>query len=171
MLGYGTDIVTARKLAYLGLDTFTSGSNTASPAVRFGVGLGCPSVRILGIHLAASAVPESDGTMLLNAFVYDASEAADDTLVDEANMETLITAANTFYEISSYEDDDSSDEQIFTLDPGDTLRFTLVSNNTINTNPNFTALIEYFNIARRQSNESEPSYVGYPSQMASFTQG
>lgn len=166
MLGYGTDIVTARKFAYLNIGTFTA-NDTASPTERFGVPVGSPAVRILGIHLAGTAVPvDPDGTMLFNAIVNDVSEGADDTIVSSEDLETLLTAANQFFEATLAAE--TTEEQL-TLYPGDTLRFTLVSNSAaIGTNTTVNVCVEYILVPRVQSDEDEPSYVGYPSQMSQF---
>ena len=170
MLGFGQDIVTARKYAFLDVGAFTANTTVTGPVV-FGVGVGCPNIRIMGIHIAASAVPDdSDGTMLLNAIVNDITEAADDTLVSGEDLESLVTAANRFFEPTYV----AETEEFYTLEPGDTLRITLVNNSgSINTNPNITVAIEYFNIPRPQSDEgtANPSYVGYPTRMSQFTQG
>lgn len=170
MLGFGQDIVSARKYAVLSLGAFTA-NQTASPTVRFGVGVGCPSIRIMGIHLAGSAIPsDPDGTFVLNALVNDISESADDTLVSSEDLETLFAAANRFYEPTYV----TETEEFYTLDPGDTLRFTLINNSgAITTNVSVTAMIEYFNVPRTQTAEgtTNPSYVGYPSVMGQFGQG
>ena len=141
--------------------------------MRFGVGVGCPSIRILGIHVSASAIlDDPDGTMLLNALARDVSESADDTLVSSFDLDGTPTAtADEFTEVTYAAD---STELIFTLDPGDSLRFTLVSNSAaITTNGTVAVIVEYINVPRTQTDEgtANPSYVGYPSQMVNFTQG
>jgi protein involved in polysaccharide export with SLBB domain len=108
--------------------------------------------------------------MLLNAIAYDVSESADDTLVLSEDLESLLAVANRFYEPTYV----SESEEFYTLEPGDTLRITLVSNSAaITTNPNITVGVEYFNVPRTQTAEgtTNPSYVGYPSSMAQFGQG
>lgn len=172
MLGFGQDIVTARKYAYLDVGAFTAGTpTTVTGPVVFGVGVGCPNIRIMGIHIAGSVIPaDANGTMLLNAIVNDISEGSDDTLVSSENLESLLLAANRFYEPTYV----AETEEFYTLEPGDTLRITLVSNTSdIEDNPNITVCVEYFNVPRTQTDEgtANPSYVGYPNSMEQFTQG
>lgn len=165
MLGYGQDIVTARKLAFFNLGQFTANA-TANPEPRFIVPVGGPNVRILGIHFSADAVlADADGTMLIDALVRDASEDADDILVNDFDAETLNTA-NEAVEATLAAD---GSEEIRTLEPGDTIRFQLINNSTaIDTNGDVNVCIEYMFVPRDQQDEDEPSYVGYPSQMTDF---
>lgn len=165
MLGFGTDIVTARKLAYFHLGQFTA-NTTVTPDVRFIVPVGGPNVRILGIHFAADAVPsDTDGTMLIDALVRDASENADDVLVNDFDAETLDTANEA--EEATLEADGT--EEIRTLEPGDTIRFQLINNSAaIDTNADIFVCIEYIFVPRTLTDEDEPAYVSYPSEITDF---
>ena len=122
-----------------------------SPAERFHLSLGAftanttvtPAPRILfdrqavirEIWISGDAIPsDPDGTMLLNALVNDVSEGGDDTLVSSQDLETLLAAANRAYKATLAAEGTENER---TVNAGDTLRFTLVSNSAaITTNPN-----------------------------------
>lgn len=121
---------------HLNLGQFTANTTvTPGPRVVFdraGV--------IREIWVAGSAVPsDADGTLLLNALVYDASEAGDDTIVSSQDLETLITVANKSYELTLATE---TSENELTVAAGDSLRFTLVNNSAaIDTNPNLSVVV------------------------------
>lgn len=165
MLGYGQDIVTARKIALLDLGDFTANS-TVTPSARFIVPPGGPNVRVLGVHVSADdAANDGDGAMTLNVKVRDASEDAVDTLVSGFDVEGLSTADEA--EEATLEADGS--EEIRTLEPGDTVFCELVNDSAgIDTNANVAVAIEYILVPRDQDDEDEPSHVGYPSQMSDY---
>lgn len=160
MLGLGQDTVTARKFSHFSLGQYTA-NNTVTPAVRFGVPLGGPSVRLLSLSIITDVVPlDADGVLTLNALVKDISEGADDTIVSAADLETLVTAANQLFKITFAAE---TSEKELTIDPGDTLRFQLVSNSAaIDTNPNVQLVLEYLLLPIRQSeNALQWDYVNY----------
>lgn len=166
MLGLGQNIVSARRYDYLSLGQFTA-NTTVVPAPRWGVGVGVPGARVLGIHVACSAIPsDPDGTMLLNVFNNDISEGAEDTLVASADLEALVTVADRWFEMTLAAD---GAEEIRTLAAGDAVRTSLVNNSAaITTNPNVSICIEWISVPRSQQDEDERPYVLYPSQMSEY---
>lgn len=149
---YGQRLDSARRLTYLDLGGFTANS-TVTPTARFGCPVGVAGgLRVIGIHVSGDAVPsDADGTMVVNALVNDVSEAADDTIVSSEDMETLITAANQFFEATLATE---TSEKELTLEPGDTLRFTLVSDSAaIDTDSNLVVCVEWHEIPDWTSDE------------------
>jgi hypothetical protein len=142
MTVYGQLIQDARRINVENLGAFTANTTVTTPPI-FMAPPGCGSIRVIGIHVAASAVPvDNDGTLVLNVYARDVSEGAADTLVSAQDLETLIVAANKAYELTQASD---STEKIFTLEEGDTIYCTLVSNSAgIDTNTNLTLAIEYY---------------------------
>lgn len=141
---YGDTIEANRRLTFLDLGAYTA--NTAViPAARFGCPPGVKGIRIIGLHIMGSAIPnDPDGVLLVNVDVNDISEGATDVLVSAADMETLLVAANKWYELTQESD---SSEFIFTLEPGDVLSCDLTSDSgAITTNPNLTLCIEWHNV-------------------------
>jgi len=94
------------------------------------------------IWFSLDAVPsDPDGTMLVNALVYDESEAADDTIVVSHDAEAVHVEARKAYKAALAAE---TAENQLTLEAGDTIRFTLVNNSAaITTNANVNALIIY----------------------------
>lgn len=120
----------------LSLGAFTANTTvTAPPMIVFD-----RAAVIREIHVACSAIPsDPDGTMLLNAIVYDVSEAADDTIVSSADLEATVLAALTGYKLTLATE---TSENELTVAAGDTLRFTLVNNSAaITTNPNTSVVV------------------------------
>jgi hypothetical protein len=138
---YGAKIEAQRRLTYLDLGAFTA-NTTVVPAARFGCPPGVRGVRIIGIHLLGDAIPsDPDGVLLVNALVNDVSEGGDDAIVASEDLETLMAAANRFYEATLAAE---TAEKQNTLEAGDSLRFSLVSDSAaITTNPNVTAVVEW----------------------------
>jgi len=138
---YGATIQSQRRFWTAQLGQLTANS-TASPVWRFGCPVGVPGVRILGIHVCSSTVgADADGDMLFNAIVNDVSEGADDTVVSSEDLEALVLAANQWYECTLAAD---GTEKILTLEAGDSLRFTMVSDSAaIDTNPFVQVMVEY----------------------------
>lgn len=138
---HGAKIEAQRRLSYLSLGQFTA--NTAVVAApRFGCPVGVKGIRIIGIHVAASAIPaDPDGVMNFTATVNDVSEGADDVIVAAVNLETLTPAANRFYEATLATEDT---EKQLTLEAGDTVRFTLTNDSAaIGTNADVTVCVEW----------------------------
>lgn len=92
------------------------------------------------VWLAASAIPaDADGACTVNMYNYDVSEAADDTLITAADLETIVLVANKAYQLTL---DAETTENELTLEAGDCVRFTLVNDSAaINTNANITVRI------------------------------
>ena len=116
-------------------------NTTVTPAPTFTADRRCV---IREIWFSASAIPaDADGTMLLNAINFDINEGAgtDDTLVLSFDAEAVILVAKKAYKaVFAVE----TVENELTLEVGDTLRFTLVSNSAaIDTNANVNVLIVY----------------------------
>lgn len=122
----------------LSLGQFTA-NTTVNPGAR--VLFDRKSV-IREIWVSGDAIPsDPDGTMLLNALVYDASEAGSDTIVSSADLETLLAVANKAYAATLASE---TTENELTVEAGDTLRFSLVNNSAaITTNPNVAVLVVY----------------------------
>jgi hypothetical protein len=138
---YGESIQSQRRLTFLNLGAFTA-NTTVTAAPRFGAPLGITAIRIIGIHLCSDGVPsDADGTLVFNAIVNDISEGGDDTIVSAEDLETLIAAANRWYECTLAAEDT---EKQLTINPRDSVRFTLVSDSAaIDTNPDLTVCIEW----------------------------
>jgi len=138
---YGAKVEAQRRLTFMDLGAFTA--NTAViPAARFGCPPGVIGIRIIGIHFLCDAIPsDPDGVLTVNADVYDASEAATDTIVAAEDLETLAVAAATWYEATLAAE---TAEKQLTLEPGDSLSFDLTSDSAaITTNPNVSVCIEW----------------------------
>lgn len=138
---YGAKIEAQRRLTFLDLGAFTA--NTAvTPAARFGCPPGVEGIRIIGMHVLCDAVPaDPDGTLVVNADVNDVSEGGTDVIVSAEDLETLVTAANRWYEMTLATEDT---EKQLTLEAGDALSFDLVSDSAaIGTNPNVTICVEW----------------------------
>jgi hypothetical protein len=138
---YGAKVEAQRRLSFLNLGSFTANA-TKTIAEFFGCPPGIKGIRVVGVHVAGDAIPsDPDGTMLFNAIVNDISEGADDTIVSSEDLETLMVAANRWYECTLAAEDA---EKQLTLEPGDSVRFTLVNNSAaITTNPNVTVCVEW----------------------------
>lgn len=124
--------------AVLNLGQFTANTTvTAGPRLIFD-----RASIIREIWIVGSAIPsDADGTLLLNALVYDATEAGDDTIVSSQDLETLLAVANQSYEATLATE---GTENELTVAAGDSLRFTLVNNSAaIDTNPNVSVLVIY----------------------------
>lgn len=138
---YGAKVEAQRRLTFLDLGQPTANTTTV-PGDRFGCPPGVAGVRIIGLHLCADAVfADADGTLLLSVLTNDVSEGGSDTLVSSQDVETLVTAANRLYELTLATE---TTEKEFTLEAGDTLRASFVSNSAaIDTNANFTLCVEW----------------------------
>jgi len=99
-------------------------------------------MRILGIHVYCTAVPsDTDGTLTLDCLVNDVSEGAADTIVDGEDLETLVTAANRWYECTM---EAEGTEKERTLYEGDAIYFALISDSgAIDTNPGVNVCVEW----------------------------
>lgn len=90
--------------------------------------------------IATDAIPsDADGTMLLSVFNYDITEAAADTLVSSQDLETLVVAAKTGYQLTNATE---TSENEFTVEAGDILYTSTVSNSAaIDTNVQLTLVM------------------------------
>lgn len=131
---YGRSLQEVRRTDWFNLGQFTA-NTTVTPAPRFGVPPSYGQIRLLDLIVICDAVPsDPDGTMLLNALINDISEGADDSFVSSGDLETLVTAANRAFLFTKAAETQA--EKQFTMEAGDTLRFTLVNNSAaITTNP------------------------------------
>jgi hypothetical protein len=165
MLGYGQNIVSARRFTPLAVGQWTANTADVVGTGRFGCPVGSPNIRILGIHVLVDTVPvDADGVMTLSVKAYDASEAAEDAIVTALDGETVFVAANVWYEATLVAE---TSEEERTLNPGDSLYVELTNNSAaIDTNANVYALVEWIFVPRDQEDEDETAYVGYASQMA-----
>ncbi len=138
---YGAKIEAQRRVSSFSLGAFTANA-TVVTLPRFGVPVGMRALRIIGIHVASSGIPnDPDGVLDFIATVFDASEAADDIIVAAVNLETLTPVANRFYEATLAAE---GTEKELTLEPGDTLRFTLDSDSAaITLNPEVNVIVEW----------------------------
>lgn len=105
--------------------------NSAVTLYAFTVPVGFGSVRVKKISFVSPQVNnDADGTMLVSVLARDASEAADDTLVNAASVE-----ANTAHALTDFALAAEGTEKEFTLDEGDSVRVTFTNNTaTIDTN-------------------------------------
>lgn len=79
---------------------------------------------VASVYVCARVIPaDSDGTLLLNVFKYDASAAADVTLVSSFDLEALVAGKSERCTLVTTLTDDQR-----TLDHGDSLHYTIVSN-------------------------------------------
>lgn len=154
---YGAKVEAQRRLTYFDLGAFTA--NTAVIAnARFGCPPGVAGIRIIGLHILCSAVPaDPDGTLVLNMDVNDVSEGGTDVVVSSEDLETLILAANRWYEATLATE---TAEKQLTLMPGDGVSFDLVSDSAaIGTNPRVHVCIEWHPIPEH----GDLDRIGHPS--------
>jgi len=140
-MSYGDLVQDARRQTYLDLGAFTANTAVVHGA-RFGCPVGIFGLRILAVHLCCNAVPsDSDGTLVFDADAKDISEGAVDALVDAEDLETLVTAADQWFECTL---ETEGSERELTLYEGDSVKFTLTSDSAaIDTNPNVTVCVEW----------------------------
>lgn len=154
---YGAKVEAQRRLTFLSLGQFTANS-AVIPAPRFGCPPGVAGVRIIGLHIACSAVPsDADGVLTVNADVNDVSEGGTDVIVSAQDLETLVTAANRWYEMTLAAE---TAEKQLTLEPGDALSFDLTSNSVaIDSNPQVNICVEWHPIPDHE----DLARIGHPS--------
>lgn len=155
---YGAKVEAQRRLTFLSVGQPTA-NTTTTPGEKFGCPPGVAGVRIIGLHIAADAVfADADGTLVVNALVNDVSEGADDTIVSSWDVESNVTAAHRFYEMTLATE---TSEKELTLEPGDSLRFTLVSNSAaIDTQADFVFCVEWHPVP----DHSDLDRINHPSQ-------
>lgn len=138
---YGAKIEAQRRLSFFQLGAFTA-NTSVTPDAYFGCPPGVKGIRIIGIHLLCDDVPvDADGVMTVNVDVNDVSEGATDVIVSAEDLETLIVAADRWYEATLAAD---GTEKIKTIYPGDAVTFDLVSDSAaIDTTVNVHACIEW----------------------------
>lgn len=87
--------------------------------------------RIVRVSVASLVVPvDADGTMLLNLFVRDKTEGANDTIVSSADMEAITQFVNNGLTLAA-----ETSENERTIAGGDTIHGSLVNNSAaIDTN-------------------------------------
>ncbi len=138
---WGAKVEAQRRLTFLDLGAFTA-NTTVTGKPRFGCPPGVKGVRVIGIHFIGGAIPsDPDGVLTVNALVKDLSEGSDDTIVATEDLETLLVAANTYYEATLATE---TGEKQLTLEAGDSLRFALISNSAaITTDPILGVCVEW----------------------------
>lgn len=100
------------------------------------------------IWFAGDAIPaDADGTLLVHAEVFDASEAALDLIVNGFDTEAQLTVAKVAKKAVLVE----GAENELTVAAGDTLQFRQVNNSAaVETNPNVVAMVVFQTLANVQ---------------------
>lgn len=137
---FGSDVELVRRLIPASLGQFTANA-TATKKTGIGLPPGVKRARILGIHVMGDAVPlDADGTLLMTVRARDVSEAAFDILVNQQDLEALITQPDRYFKCTLAAE---SSEQELTLEEGDTIDAQLINNSAaIDTNPNLFLMVE-----------------------------
>lgn len=144
----GFDKQFAQHVAVAALTAFPV--NSASIEYAFAVPTGFGPVRVERIAWSASAVlNDADGTMLVSVIARDASEGADDTLVNAQSVE-----AGTAHALADFTLAAEGAEKEFTLNEGDTVRVTFTNNSAaIDTNGAIAVFIYLHSIPRETAGE------------------
>jgi hypothetical protein len=139
---YGRSLQEARRVAMAQLTAFPVNSTSIEYVLVLPTGGG--RVRIEAVYWTASAVlNDADGTMLVNVLARDASEGADDTIVNAQSVE-----GGTAHAVAAFALVAETAEKERTLDEGDSLRVTFVNNSAaIDTNGAITVFVVYHPIA------------------------
>lgn len=133
---YGDSLQKARRVLVAELAAFPI--NTTSIQYVYTLPVGYGKFRIEKVQVVRSAVlADSDGTMVVSVINYDASEAADDTLVSAADVEGGTAHVPADLTLAT-----ETSEKEFTMDEGDSLRVVFTNNSAaINTNGAISVLI------------------------------
>lgn len=145
---YGKSMQEALRVAVATLTAFPVNSTSIQYVLTVTDDMG--PIRVRQVQWVASAVlSDVDGTMLVNVIARDASEGADDTLVNSQSVEggtAHIPAECTLAAEGS--------EKEFTLDVGDSLRVTFVNNSVaIDTNGAISVLVFYHPIPKETAGD------------------
>jgi hypothetical protein len=140
---YGFDKQFAQHVAVAALTAFPV--NSTSTEYVFTVPAGFGSVRVQRIEwVASAALSDADGTMLVSVLARDASEGADDTLVNAQSVEGGTAHVPAAFTLAA-----EGAEKEFTLDEGDSLRVTFTNNSAaIDTNGAIAVMIYLFSVPR-----------------------
>jgi hypothetical protein len=135
---YGNPIQGQLRVAEAKLTAFPV--NGASTIMSFVVPAQLGSIRIVDIQWVASAVlNDADGTMLVSVLAKDATEGADDTLVNAQSVEGGTANAPASFTLAA-----EGAEKEFTLDVGDSIRVTFTNNSAaIDTNGALSVFVFY----------------------------
>ena len=135
---YGRSIQEQLRAAEAKLTAFPVNTTSILYALTVPAALG--SIRVVDIQWVASAVlSDADGTMLVSVLARDASEGADDTLVNAVNIE-----GGTAHIPASFTLITEGTEKELTLDVGDSIRVTFTGNSAaIDTNGAVSVLVFY----------------------------
>ena len=114
--------------------------NVATTLYAFTVPVGFGPIRIAKVSwVATAALNDADGTILVSVLARDASEGADDTLVNAQSIEGGVAHALADFALVA-----ETAEKEFTLDEGDSVRVTITNNTaTIDTNGAVAVTIHY----------------------------
>lgn len=143
---YGRSIQEATRRAVAQLTSFPVNSTSIVYVLTMPAGLG--RVRVTRVSWVASAVlNDADGTMLVSVLARDASEGADDTLVNAQSVEGGTAHIPANFTLAT-----EGSEKEFTLDEGDSLRVTFTNNTAaIDTNGAIAVIVDYHPIANDET--------------------
>jgi hypothetical protein len=124
--------------------------NSTETRYAFAVPVGFGPVRVTKVSFVSPVVfNDADGTMLVSVIARDASEAADDTLVNAQSVE-----ANTAHALTDFTLATEGTEKEFTLDEGDSVRVTFTGNSVaIDTNGAIGVFITYHSIPKETAGD------------------
>lgn len=145
---YGRSVQSQLRVAEAQLTAFPV--NSASIIYCLTVPTSMGPIRVVDIQWVASAVlNDADGTMLVSVLARDASEGADDTLVNAQSVE-----AGTAHIPASFTLATEGTEKEFTLDPGDSIRVTFTNNTAaIDTNGAISVFVFYHPIPKEDAGD------------------
>lgn len=151
---FGQGLQVARRKTCAQLTAFPVNSTSTLYVLNVPSGFG--KVRIESVSwVASAALSDADGTMLVSVIARDASEGADDTLVNAQSVEGGTAHSPALFTLAT-----EGSEKEFTLDEGDSLRVTFTGNSAaIDTNGAIMVEVIYFPVP----NYSEQRSVKHPS--------
>lgn len=150
MTVFGQTLQDARRQVAVFVNTVTP--NVTTTLYAFAVPVGMGKVRVEKVSwVSTAALSDADGTILANVLARDASEGADDTLVSSQSIE-----AGTAHALADFTLATEGAEKEFTLDEGDSVRVTIVSNSAaIDTNGAVGIFITYYPIPQYGAEQSQ----------------
>lgn len=145
---YGKSIQEGLRCAEAKLTAFPV--NTTSTIMALTVPSALGPIRIVDIQWVASAsLSDSDGTMLVSVFAFDASENADDTLVNGQSVEAGTAKVPASFTLAT-----ETTEKEFTLDAGDSIRVAFTGNSAaIDTNGAVSVFVFYHPIPKETAGD------------------
>lgn len=144
----GADLQVAQHLATIAFPSFPV--NQTSIVYAFVVPVGFGSIRVVKVSWTSTVVfNDADGTMLVSVIARDATEGADDTLVNAQSVE-----AGTANAVADFTLATEGTEKEFTLDEGDSVRVSAVNNSAaIDTNGPLAVTIWYHSIPKESAGD------------------